>query len=181
MAKIKNRARLRAKLMALSPEIKAGIQAPLKKSAQDIVDLAIHLCPRKTGALANSIDWNVGEPPASARMGSAGTKTFSGDSSDGGDDPDAIKVSVYAGNDRAFYARWVEFGTQPSKKGRRVASGRKGSKTRLQYRTHPGTHPQPFFYPAYRAIKDQAYTAIARAVNSAITKVGGVGGSTDGD
>lgn len=141
MAKILNRERLRAKLKALSPEIKRQIKPALERGAQEIADLAIHLVPVDTSALKNSIDWTYGEPPDSAVLTGGRRKTpLNPQAND-------LKISVYAGNDLAYYARWVEFGTRS------------------------GQRAQPFFFPAYRALRKSVKNRIARAVKSAIKKV----------
>jgi hypothetical protein len=76
---------------------------------------------------------------------------------------------VSAGDEDAYYARMVEFGTMGSKKGQEVtnASGR----VRTSARTHGGTDAQPFFYPALRVlrrtIRRQQRAAITKAVKSA--------------
>jgi HK97 gp10 family phage protein len=84
-----------------------------------------------------------------------------------------LLISVWAGNERAYYARWVEFGTQASTVGQRVADKRrkKTGATRIAKRSHSGTRAQPFFYPAYRAMKKTVTSRIQRAVNAAVRKV----------
>lgn len=57
-----------------------------------------------------------------------------------------LTITVYAGNSEAFYARWVEFGTVK-------------------------TSAQPFFYPAYRAMRKRAKSRIKRAGTKAAKKV----------
>lgn len=169
MAKILNRDRLRAKLKALSPEIKKHIQPALERGAEDIVALARHLVPvGDSRALLNSIDWTWGEAPSGSISVSHGLRA-------GGisDLKANLLITVYAGNEVAYYARWVEFGTQASTFGARVADRRtnRPGATRKSYRTHPGTPAQPFFFPAYRALRKSVKNRIARAVKSAIKKV----------
>lgn len=168
LAKVLNRERLRKKLSGLPEDIRSMIVPAMSKGAQSIVDFAIHLAPVDKGALRNSIDWCFGNPPSSARLSSIKKNKPSLTEKD-------LVVSVFAGNDRAFYARWVEFGTQPSTKGGRVPDNRKGGgATRKSYRTHPGTKAQPFFYPAYRAYKGTVSRSIKSATSRAIAKAGGV-------
>jgi HK97 gp10 family phage protein len=58
-------------------------------------------------------------------------------------DADDFRITIYAGSKEAFYARWQEFGTvdQPA---------------------------HPFFFPAYRLLKQRIKNRIARAVRQAI-------------
>lgn len=168
MAKILNRERLRKKLLALAPAIRAEIKPALEKGAQEIVDLAVHLAPvGATRALRNSIDWSYGNPPPGSVLHNGRKSTLDNVKND-------LLISVYAGNDRAYYARWVEFGTQASTKGGRVADKRAGSspgRTRKSYRTHPGTPAQSFFFPAYRATRASVKRRIQNATNKALKKV----------
>lgn len=53
-----------------------------------------------------------------------------------------LAVKISASSLKVRYAHLVEFGTAPHKQGGRF----KGT-------MHPGTSPQPFFYPSYRALK----------------------------
>lgn len=172
MAKIKNKARLIAKLKALPLELKKGIIGAMEKGAQDIVDLQYHLCPVDTGDLRNSIDWNWGAVPKGVSLGIKGGPEGT---AEGQKD---LLLSIHAGDERAFYARWVEFGTRPSTKGDRVSAPSRGKgKTRISYRTHPGTRPQPFFFPGYRANRKKAVARIVRQSNLALKKVAALGGA----
>lgn len=175
MAKIQNLERLKRKLKELPLELKKGIIGALAKGAQDIVDLQWHLCPFDTGDLRNSIDWSFGEVPRGVAIAiHQQTATSKED----------LKATIYAGNELAYYARWVEFGTRPSTKGERintiVKTGKsKGKKrSRIAARTHPGTAAQPFFYPGYRTGKKKAKAAIVRASNLALKKAASIGGTS---
>lgn len=142
--KIQNRDRLNAKLRALPAAAKAEIRKALETDAQEIVDLAKRFVPVKTGALKNSIGYNFDD--ASSLPNAA---TASG-----------LVVTIYAGDDNAWYARLVEFGTKPH-----VNKGEfKGSQ-------NPGAPAEPFFFPAYRLGKKRAKARLGRAYNTAAKKV----------
>lgn len=72
----------------------------------------------------------------------------------------SLTLHVYAGNSEAFYARWIEFGTQARINGGQFAGT-----------AHPGTSAQPFFFPAYRALRKPAKAAVRRAVNRSAKKI----------
>lgn len=78
----------------------------------------------------------------------------------------AVRTSA-SGKEQEDYAHFVEFGTQAGVRGQSTSyqanagifslpadatsafpSGQTSGRTRRQYRTHPGTEAQPFFYPA---------------------------------
>jgi HK97 gp10 family phage protein len=127
-------ARIRKKLKAIVPAIGQSIAASLEKSAQEIVDLAKHLCPVDDGTLRDSIGWTWGDAPeGSFVLASTGDKA-------------ALRITVYAGSDEAFYARWVEFGT----------------KTSL---------PHGFMLPAYRTLRKRIKSRTNRAISKAIKGV----------
>jgi len=170
MAKIKNRARLRAKLRALPTEIKKHIIPALEKAAQEIVDMQHHLAPFKSGDLRNSIDWTWGAVPKRVAFLSLQTQPSPQSKND-------LFISIYAGNEKAFYARFVEFGTRATTKGEKVTSSTsRGKRTMTASRTFPGTRAQPFFFPAYRALKKSVKNRINRATNKALKAVAAMQG-----
>jgi hypothetical protein len=74
------------------------------------------------------------------------------------------------GNEQADHAGFVEHGTQPGVRGRKTVAGadyfastaglgdgsyRPTGRRRLQYRSHPGTPAQPFFYDNARAVLEE--------------------------
>ncbi|RWR29461.1 HK97 gp10 family phage protein [Sinirhodobacter populi] len=149
------------RMRAIPDRVRDAVRPAMEKSAEEICALARSLCPVDEGDLKASIGWTWGAPPeGSLALGAV---------SDGA----ALSITVYAGNDKAFYARWVEFGTQGGIKGQRVANpgaGKKQAKTkgRFSYRTHSGTSAQPFFYPAFRFGKKRAVNRIKRAIGKAV-------------
>lgn len=128
---ILGRARLQKKLNALPVFAKQEIRAEMEKQADIIVALAKSLVPVASGALRESIGWTWGRAP----KGSIVLQTAQALGSE-------LSLTIFAGNDEAFYARWVEFGTvnQPA---------------------------QPYFYVSYRASRRGAKNAIRRATRKA--------------
>lgn len=122
--------RLNRKLKRLPEQAEEAIRAQIAKSAGAIVGTAQNLVPIKSRALHDSIGWTWGTAPVGTRvLGSVkGGSTFT--------------ATIFAGDDKAFYARWVEFGTA-------------------------NASAQPFFYPSYRAHSKKAKAAIKRAINKA--------------
>ncbi len=148
--------RLKARMAAIPKAMRDAVRPAMEKSAAEIVALARSLCPVDDGALRDSIGWTWGSAPSGSMSLAAET---SGDQT----------ITVFAGNDEAFYARWVEFGTRAAIKGGRVADHRKGpGYSRKSYRTHSGTHAQPFFYPAFRLSKKRVAGRIKRATAKAV-------------
>lgn len=133
-------AKLQRKLDRMPSAAKAKIRIALEEAADEIVRMARSLAPvlkgpdsrRKAGALRDSIGWTWGKAPKGAiTLGKVAEASLGGD----------LTITIYAGNSEAFYARWVEFGTENMK-------------------------AQPYFYPSYRANKKTA----KRRVRAAITR-----------
>ena len=87
-------------------------------------------------------------------------------------DGSSRSVVIFAGDDDAYYARFVEFGTQASTKGQRVS---RASGDRKAGRTHTGTTGRPFFWPAYRIMRRLLKRRLKSASRRAARKV--VGGA----
>lgn len=111
------------------------IAKAMEESAQEIVNLAKSLAPVDDGDLRASIGWSWhGAPEGSIVLGAVRNE---------GRGSGNLSIVIYAGNDRAFYARWVEFGTSA------------------------GHRAQPFFYPAYRSLRKRARSRVTRAIRNA--------------
>lgn len=91
------------------------------------------------GALRDSIAWTWGDAPkGTVSLGSVQT---------GLDKEGATKLTIYAGDKKAFYARWVEFGT------RKWAGN-------------------PFFFSTWRNNKRKVKGQLTRAIRKAIKEMG---------
>ena len=134
---IRNLEAVKRQIAQIPGKVSAEVKKAQDQNADEMVDLAKSLAPKRTGALAASIR---AQPGATA-----------------------LSTEVVADK---FYARFVEFGTRGATEGDTVqdASGR----TRKAGRTHPGTKAQPFFYPAYRALKKRMKGRATGAANKAI-------------
>lgn len=153
MAKIQGLDRLKRKLKELPKVAQTMIRDAMAKSADEIVAMMKNLAPVDDGDLRDSIGWTWGKAPkGSLTLGHV----------KGGDGESTI--TIYAGNKEAFYARWVEFGTAMHEIG-----------GMFQGSIHPGTRAQPFFYPAYRALKKRSSRRIKTSVTRAAKKVAGGG------
>ncbi|MFG1238008.1 HK97-gp10 family putative phage morphogenesis protein [Xanthobacter autotrophicus DSM 597] len=148
---IKGLASLRRKLRAIPDAAREEIRRAMEEAAQEVVNLARHLAPVDAGDLRDSIGWTWGDPPRGAIV-LAKSRPRKGAKD--------MRLTIYAGNDKAFYARWVEFGT--------AAHPNKGKFTGTR---HPGTRAQPFFFPAYRAERKKMKSKVSRAITKAAKKV----------
>jgi HK97 gp10 family phage protein len=143
---LKGLPQLKAKLRRLQTDTADDIKPTLGQAAQKIVDLMKRLVPVDDGDLRDSIDWTFGDAPqgairiAAARAG-------------------ALTVTIFAGNEKAYYARFVEFGTAPHTQAGQFAGTQ-----------HPGTAAQPFFFPSFRAMRKEVRRMLAKAVREAVRK-----------
>lgn len=150
--KIIGLAKLQRKIDRLSDAAKTEIRTALEDAANEIVRMAKGLVPilkspderRRAGALRDSIGWTWGKAPKGAMtLGKVAESAIGGD----------LTITIYAGSrdkssgvDDAFYARWVEFGTQKMT-------------------------AQPYFFPSYRANKKGAARRIRAGVRRAAKSV----------
>jgi HK97 gp10 family phage protein len=120
-----NKSRALKRMAALPAAIKVETKAALLKNAVMVMEAQRQAAPVDDGDLRES--GKVKDISDSAR----------------------IAVQVGFGDEKAFYARMVEFGT-------------------------PKQHAQPFFYPVYRSLKKRVIASIARAAGKGARKaVGG--------
>jgi len=147
---------LRKKLARMPEAIKTEMRLAMEQGADEIVALAKNLVPFADGKLRDSIGWTWGDPPkGSIVLGSVKRSAGQRARQDAG-----LLITICAGNDEAYYARWVEFGTAQHRNGGMFAGT-----------THPGTNAQPFFYPAFRALRRRVKSRVTRHTNKAIKKV----------
>lgn len=136
---------LRRKLQKLKDNTAEEIRGAMAAAAQQIVDGMKSLVPVDRGDLKASIGWTFGTAP----QGSFAVTHKIGENA----------ITIFAGDEKAYYARWVEFGTAPHEQG--------GSHPGTQ---SPGTKAQPFFFPTFRANKKEVKRKIQKAIRAAVQK-----------
>jgi HK97 gp10 family phage protein len=151
--KVQNLDRLKKRLEAIPKAARVEIRKALEKGAQEIKTMARVMAPQDSGDLRESIDYTFGTYEA-ANPNVRGVVAGGGLA-----DPD-LSVTIHAGDAKAFYAAFVEFGTAPHPQGGQFAGTE-----------HPGTPAQPFFFPAYRLLKKRVKGRISRAVRQAARNV----------
>lgn len=125
----------------------------MEKAAEDTVQLMRRLVPVDSGALRDSIGWTWGDAPKGALVLGRSKNAI-----------DGLSITIYAGSrDKslgdhdAFYARFVEFGTEAH-----IAGGKfVGAKI-------PAIAAQPFFFPAWRIKKRSNKNRMTRAIRQGI-------------
>jgi HK97 gp10 family phage protein len=139
--------RLRQKMTRDIPQkAKSAAKLAVVQGATEIANLQQNLAPYDDGALHDSI---VVTPPGGT------TPPYS--------QPGGSQVAregqaiITAGNTDVRYAHLVEYGTAPH-----LAGGM------FEGAEHPGTTAQPFFFPAWRALRTRAKSRITRAISKAI-------------
>lgn len=113
--------RLRARLARVPDIAREAAAEALEIEAQRVVDAMKAACPVDSGDLKASIGWTWGDPPPGSLVI---REIRSGKGK--GDQYATLSVKIYAGSKKAFYARFVEFGTAT------------------------GSPAQPFFFPVWR-------------------------------
>lgn len=152
MAKFSKRESLLRKMAAMPAAVRSAIKQALAQGADEMTDEMRRLAPKKTGKLRDSIAQTWGGGKVAHASLSSGAE---------GGDPD-LTVIISAGNSAVRYAHLVEFGTAPHLNGGQF----EGSQ-------HPGTAPEAFFFPAYRATRRRMKSRISRATTKAVREVVG--------
>lgn len=131
---VQNLRRLEAKLLRKIPRaVERNLRIVLERYAEKIVALARRLAPYDDGVLHDSIGWTWGTDISDGAMSLGALAS-----------PDGVLViTIYAGSDDAFYARWQEFGTQ-------------------------AFAANPFFFPAYRLNRRGVRSAMTRAIKNGL-------------
>lgn len=125
---------LQRKLAVTIPaRVKKLTRSALAVWADKTVASAEAFAPELTGSLVNSIGWVWGNTPP---KGSISIGTI-----DGGD-PD-LTITIFAGDDESYYARWQEFGTV-------------------------NMAANPFFFPAVRLNARAGRARVRRAIRQGI-------------
>ena len=168
-AKILNLAKLERKIRALPVRAKVEITKAMASSADEITDLMRNLVPVNDGALKKSIGWGWGPdvPKGAMKLATVAGRGLAKD----------FTITIWAGDNEAFYARWVEFGTAAHAvdAGGGTVAGKAGF-ARGEGDHHPGAKAQPFFYVSYRARRKSVKSKIARGVSKAAKIVAQNGG-----
>lgn len=155
---VKGGSDLRKKFEAIPKRLGGAATAAMEKGAQELVDMMKRLVPVDSGTLRDSIGWTWGDAPDGAKV-----------ISQSGADSRGLKITVYAGSKEAFYAMWVEFGTEAH-----LAGGK------FEGAEIPAQPAQPFFFPAYRSLKKRIRARIKRQTRAAM-KFQGPPTSADAD
>lgn len=143
---LKGLPQLKAKLIRLKQETMHSVRPAMEMAASEIVAMMRRLVPVDHGDLQDSIGWTWGEAP---KRSLSFSHVIAGN-----------KITIFAGNEVAFYARWIEFGTAPHING-----------GRFQGTENPGTPPRPFFYPAFRALRKKAKLTMAKAIRQSVRQI----------
>lgn len=134
---------LRNKLEKLKRNTEPHVKVAIEAAAEAITDTMRRLVPVDKGDLRDSIGWTWGDAP----RGSISMSHSAG----------SMTITIFTGDEKAFYARWVEFGTAPHT-----------NEGRFQGTENPGTIAQPFFYPAYRAHKKTVLAGMRKAIRNSV-------------
>jgi len=144
--KWQGRAKFHGKIAKLPKAVSVAVRAAMEEAAGDMVETMKNLVPVNTGALRDSINWCWGDPP----KGNSGILSIAAPRSALATGFNANKISIFAGDAKAYYARMVEFGTIKSS-------------------------AQPFFWPAWRAKKKSVLSRMTRQINKAIKEIAASG------
>lgn len=135
------------RLNKLVPAARVEVTAAAMKGAEDVASLARRFAPKRSGALAASIQAEAKPEGLGARVTAGGTSATRR----------TVRAGVDVFVDTAFFA---EFGTKPHRNKGKFAGSR-----------HPGTKKHPFLFPAARMLKKKNLARVSRAITKAAKQV----------
>lgn len=140
------RAHLRRRLRQLPAIARAQIRKGLEESATQVTNMQKNLVPVSRIShrhVRDTIGWHWGIGGARGSIG--GTSDFG--------------LQITAGDEEAWWARYIEFGTKPHRQGGIYKRGNV---------MHPGTRPHPYFFAAWRALKKSVKSRMRRSLKRAV-------------
>jgi HK97 gp10 family phage protein len=144
---------LNKKIAQLPRRIETAARRAMETGADELVEMMKRLVPKDSGDLRDSIGWTWGNAPAGAKVIAQSDPNERG-----------LRITVYAGSKKAYYAAWVEFGTAPHN----VATGGGNKSFKGVANAHPGGRAQPFFFPSYRSLRKRIQARIKRQTRAAM-------------
>jgi HK97 gp10 family phage protein len=141
---------LNKKVAAIPKRVEVKARAAMEAGADELVDMMKRFVPVDDGDLRDSIGWTWGAAPKGSVV-----------LAESGADSRGLKITVYVGNEKAYYARWVEFGTAPHVNGGKFPGTQ-----------NPGSRAQPFFFPSWRALRKRIRARIRRETAKAFKFTG---------
>jgi HK97 gp10 family phage protein len=160
---VKGIAEMNRAFAAIPKRVESAARKAMEQGAEELVAMMKRLAPVDDGDLRDSIGWSWGKAPAGAAVFAESTTP----------DERGLKLIVYAGNRKAFYAAFVEFGTEAhsTAKGGGTVVGKKAA-AESGAKLHKGSRAQPFFFPAYRALRKRIQSRIRREMKKSIKIIG---------
>lgn len=146
--------RLRRKFPRMLAAMEKAAADTIAASATAVVAKQKGYAPVDDGDLKASIGFTMGEyRPSHPNVRGISSKTSKSGKTG---------ATIFAGDEKAFYAAFVEFGTAPHRNGGRFAGT-----------MHPGSLPHPFFWPAWRLLKSGIKRKMTKAIKDAAVKTAG--------
>lgn len=124
----------------LPQDVKREVKAAMEAGAKEVTEMQRRLVPVDSGDLRDSIGYTFGDyKAANYRVRGVSASTGKGD----------LSLTIHAGDEKAWYAALVEFGT-----------------------VNAAAHP--YFWPGWRATVKRVKSRISRAFSKALKKHGGM-------
>lgn len=127
---------MNAKIAKMPALVAAKARDAMEKGADEIVAMIKRLVPVDNGDLRDSIGWTWDQAPAGSKIVGTARSRGAGD----------LRLVIYAGSEKAFYARMQEWGTQ-------------------------NMPANPYFFVSYRALKDRTKRRVSLASRKALKEL----------
>jgi HK97 gp10 family phage protein len=141
---LKGLPQLKRKLERIADKTREETRTTLAQAAQLVVTEISSRAPWQ--ALKATTGWTFGVPP---KYSSVVAQVKTGE----------VQVTIFVGDTKTRTAAWAEHGTKPHTIGGIFAG---------MGQMHPGTPPQPFFFPGWRAKRNQVRKMLRERIRAAV-------------
>lgn len=157
--------------------IPAGVRMRIREAnRKGVQDVAAAIRPRVqylSKRLAATVGWSEGLPPEVRSTGSFRLRARNLNTTEKALNSEGLLFTAYEGDDSAFWARWMEYGTRAGKRDitpMRSRVYRRGKRVENYRRVinHPGTRPRPHFWPVVRMMRRQLKARVSRAISKGV-------------
>lgn len=145
---------------AMSKNIQPAVAGAMADWAEDVTRQMRAAVPVRSGDLRDSTQWTFGDPPKDAKFVSTTHRAKLVGA--------YLRITIFSGSFKAYWARWVEFGTKARAPGR--YRDERGKSRNAGARGHRATKAHPYFWPIWRANRKDGPKVIAKATKEALLK-----------
>jgi|GEM_PF-837350 len=163
----------RRQIQAIPERVRTRIKEANRQGVQDVAAAIRPRVQYLSKRLAATVGWSEGLPPEMRSTGSFRLKARNLNTTEKALNSEGLLFTAFEGNDSAFWARWMEYGTKAGQRDitpMRSRVYRRGKRVENYRRVinHPGTPARPHFWPVIRMMRRQLKARVSRAISRGV-------------